>query len=308
MSEEKQSFASRELERLLNDLTPAEKTAGDDELDRALEDILGRPVRAANVFDPVPAVNESRVQSAAAPHRELSAQPEQPAAPVRTAVPDAALTETLRRQFAAAPAPAAPLPVKVSVSALSHKNAVPVLNKPVFLHKEGMTAAQKGTALHKFLQLADLAAARCSPETELARLVNGGYIAAADAAAIDRKVLIRFLQSPLVERMLAAPTLLREHEFISRIPAGLLADTAAPTLQGTDTVFLLGIADCILVHGDTAELVDYKTDHGKTPEQFLEAYATQLALYRDAVEKRLRVRVTRSVIYSFALGLEIEVP
>ena len=131
--------------------------------------------------------------------------------------------------------------------------------------------------------------------------------AAEDAASIDRRVLVRFLQSDLVARMLAAPTLLREYEFISRIPAGLLADETAGA-QRTDTVFLLGIADCILVHGDTAELVDYKTDHGKTPEQFLQAYATQLALYRDAIEKRLRVRVTRSVIYSFALGQEIEVP
>lgn len=228
-------------------------------------------------------------------------------APVRTAAPDPALTAALCRQFRTAPAPAAALPVKVSVSALSHKDHTPVLGKPVFLHKEGMTAAQKGTALHKFLQLADLTAARRDPAAELARLVNGGYIAAEDAASIDRRVLVRFLQSDLVARMLAAPTLLREYEFISRIPAGLLADETAGA-QRTDTVFLLGIADCILVHGDTAELVDYKTDHGKTPEQFLQAYATQLALYRDAIEKRLRVRVTRSVIYSFALGQEIEVP
>ncbi len=228
--------------------------------------------------------------------------------PQRTAAPDAALVTALCENFRSAPAPAQPLPVKVSVSALSHKNAAPVLSKPAFLHKEGMTAAQKGTALHKFLQLADLAAARQNPTAELARLVNGGYIAETDADAIDRNVLERFLQSELVARMLAAPTLLREYEFISRIPAGLLAEAAAPAAFGQDTVFLLGIADCILVYDGTAELVDYKTDHGKTPQQFLDAYATQLALYRDAVEKRLNVKVTRSVIYSFSLGQEIEVP
>ncbi len=229
------------------------------------------------------------------------------AAPVRTAAPDAALTAALRANFLTQPAAAPPLPVKVSVSALSHKNAAPVLGKPAFLHKEGLTAAQRGTALHKFLQLADLAAARRDVGGELTRLVTDGYLSADTAASIDRAVLERFLHSPLVERMLAAPTLLREYEFISRIPAGLLAD-GTPTAQNSDTVFLLGIADCVLVYDGIAELVDYKTDHGKTPAQFLQTYAAQLALYRDAIEKRLNVRVTRSVIYSFDLGQEIEVP
>lgn len=223
----------------------------------------------------------------------------------RTAAPDGELMVALRENFRRQPEVAAPVPVKVSVSALSHKNAAPVLGKPSFLLKEGMSAAQRGTALHKFLQLADLSAARRDAEAELARLVTGGYLAADAADAIDRRVLQRFLQSGLLERMLAAPTLLREYEFISRIPAGLLADAGAAA--GQESVFLLGIADCVLLYGDTAELVDYKTDHGKTPQQFLDAYATQLALYRDAIEKRLQVKVTRSVIYSFSLGQEIEV-
>ena len=241
---------------------------------------------------------------------ELCAAAEEPAkvcsAVLRTAQPDAELIAALQRNFAQQPAAAAPLPVKVSVSALSRKDAAPVLEKPSFLLKEGMTAAQRGTALHRFLQLADLAAARRDSKSELARLVDGGYIAPDAARAIDRQVLQRFLQSDLLARMLAAPALLREYEFISRIPAALTAQQ--PEAGAQDTVFLLGIADCVLLYGDTAELVDYKTDRGKTPQQFLDAYAAQLALYRDAIEKRLKVTVTRSVIYSFELGQEIEVP
>ncbi len=229
--------------------------------------------------------------------------------PLHTAAPDPALAAALAANFAAQPPAAPPLPVKVSVSALSHKNADPVLEKPAFLYKQGMSAAQKGTALHRFLQLADLAAARADLPAELDRLVQGGYIDPDQAAGIELPVLRRFLQSDLVQRMLSADALLREYEFISSIPASLLADLpAAAATAGDDAVFLLGIADCVAITDGQALLVDYKTDHGKTPQQFLQAYATQLSLYRDAIQKRLGVPVTRSVIYSFALGQEIEVP
>lgn len=241
----------------------------------------------------------------------VSAQPAEETVeemPCLTAVPDEALLTALRQNFAVRPAVPLPLPVKVSVSALSHHEAAPVLDKPAFLYKEGMTAAQRGTALHSFLQLADLKAARDNAEGELARLVGQGYLEAEAAAHIERSVLQRFLQSDLLTRMLNAETLLREYEFISRIPASVLPEAQTLPAAGTGTVFLLGIADCILLNGSTAELVDYKTDRGKTEAEFLQAYSMQLALYRDAIEKRLGVQVRRSVLYSFSLGREIEVP
>lgn len=243
----------------------------------------------------------------------FSVQPAAPLAlpederPLRTAALDAALAAALRENFAAQPAPAGALPVKVSVSALSHRTAEPVLDKPAFLYREGMTSAQRGTTLHRFLQLADLAAARQDLPRELERLTNEGYLEAEAAAQIDRPALQRFLHSALLQRMLSAQRLLREYEFISRIPAALTVEESGDTTAG-ETVFLLGIADCVLCNGTDAELVDYKTDRGKTPQQFLQAYAPQLSLYRQAIEKRLGVTVRRSVIYSFDLGREIEVP
>ena len=69
-----------------------------------------------------------------------------------------------------------------------------------------------------------------------------------------------------------------------------------------------GIADAVLINGGEAEIVDYKTDRGKSPRQLLDAYAKQLLLYKAAVEKRLGVSVKRCTIYSFALQREIDVP
>ena len=229
---------------------------------------------------------------------------------LHTAQPDAVLLDALRDNFRVRPPQPPALPVKVSVSALSHKNTRQTLEQPAFLYKEGMSAAQKGTALHRFLQLADLAAARRDAEAELTRMTQQGYLEPEQTAAVDRRALRRFLDSALVQRMLTAQQLLREYEFISRIPAAALAETedarTAPAPDGT--VYLLGIADCVILNGSEAELVDYKTDHGKTEQELLDAYAAQLRAYRTAVELRLGVQVRRSVIYSFALGKEIEVP
>ena len=116
-----------------------------------------------------------------------------------------------------------------------------------------------------------------------------------------------FLQSPLAARMREAKTLLREYDFITAVPAKFVDDTLPETFAH-QPVLVQGIADAVLVNGDTAEIVDYKTDRGKTPEQLLQAYAKQLLLYRAAVEKRLGVRVERCTIYSFSLGREIPVP
>ena len=41
-----------------------------------------------------------------------------------------------------------------------------------------------------------------------------------------------------------------------------------------------GIADAVLVNGGEAEIVDYKTDRGKTPAALVESYARQLRIYK----------------------------
>ena len=43
-------------------------------------------------------------------------------------------------------------------------------SRPAFLGKGGLTPAERGTALHQFLQFADWEAARVSPDAELRRL------------------------------------------------------------------------------------------------------------------------------------------
>ena len=85
-------------------------------------------------------------------------------------------------------------------------------------------------------------------------------------------LLAAFLSSPLLARMLSAQQLLREYAFLTSVSAKYVQPDIPPQFA-TRTVLVQGIADAVLVNGGEAEIVDYKTDRGKTPAALVESYA-----------------------------------
>ncbi|MBR1533590.1 MAG: hypothetical protein IJ639_04450, partial [Ruminococcus sp.] len=83
------------------------------------------------------------------------------------------------------------LPVKVAASVLAHqlteKSYDRYLNRPAFLSHEKLNSAEKGTALHTFMQFADFAAAREDIGAQLVRLTEGGYLTKVQADSVDRE-------------------------------------------------------------------------------------------------------------------------
>ncbi len=80
-----------------------------------------------------------------------------------------------------------------------------------------------------------------------------------------------------------------------------------------DDAVMQGIVDCLIQDGESYILLDYKSDQivttevGQTPADVLrERYATQLNLYQEALEAILHIRISRKVIYAFALGETID--
>ena len=233
-----------------------------------------------------------------------------PACPVHLpeAAPDEALACALREHFAwQYPNEALTrVPAKVSVTALTHEAAEPTLERPGFLYKEGLTAAEKGTALHAFLQHADLAAAAADPEGEARRQVEAKLLDESLYEKMDFSRLRQFFAGSLFARMQSAQKILREYEFITARPA---ADAAVDKTgdYGQAQVLVQGVADVILEFDDHLELVDYKTDRNKTPDQFIAAYRPQLLLYAAAIRRRFEKPLTKLTLYSFSLGREIDV-
>ena len=165
---------------------------------------------------------------------------------------------------------------------------------------------------HAFLQHADLELAARDLEAEARRQEQLGLIARENVENLDRPALERFFEGKLFRRIGQAEQALREYAFISAVPAAALAETDEEKARldpQADTVLIQGVADLVLVFDDHVEIVDYKTDHSKTADELLRAYAAQLRLYARAIGRRLAPKpVTRCTLYSFALGREVDVP
>ena len=250
------------------------------------------------------------------PAAEEAPAPEAPAA-------DPVLTEQLRQGFAwqYPAASLAAVPAKVSVTSIVHKREQTTLERPGFLSKDGLTAAEMGTALHAFLEHADfaaLAAAKASGTLDEAICAERDRQVAVQltppeiAEKLDVRRIRRFAESDAFARICAADAVLRELAFITALPASAVLaaqGSAAPEGEAAKaSVLVQGIADIVLVFPDHLELLDYKTDRRKTEADFLAAYRAQLNLYALAIDKRFAPKkVTYKGIYSLELGKLIEV-
>lgn len=199
------------------------------------------------------------------------------------------------------------VPAKVSVTALVHAATETTLQRPSFLYKEGLTAAERGTALHAFLQYADFAAAKRDVRAEARRQVELQLLLPELYDKMDFEKLEEFFAGPAFVRIERADRVLREFDFITSIPAAKAMPEDLRQDYGAARTLVQGVADLVLEFADHLEILDYKTDRGKTPQQFVAAYRPQLLMYAAAIGGRFKKPVTRLSLYSFDLGLEIGV-
>ncbi|MBQ8029723.1 MAG: helicase-exonuclease AddAB subunit AddA [Clostridia bacterium] len=178
-------------------------------------------------------------------------------------------------------------------------------SRPAFLSKDGLTAAQRGTATHNFMQFADYEKACQSVEEEIKRLTEKGFISETESKAIDAGAITEFFKSSLAKRILRSETVMREKKFTVRVPITQIY----PELQefSDETVVIQGIADCAFVENGKLVVVDYKTDHLYEEKQFIEKYKSQVEVYKEALTLCTDYEVEETYLYSFSLGKEIKV-
>ncbi len=179
-------------------------------------------------------------------------------------------------------------------------------SRPAFLGKGGLTPAERGTALHQFLQFADWTAAREAPQEELSRLRAARFLTDEQAAAVDLARVRRFFASPLASRIFASPRVLREYRFTAELPAGRVRQGLSPQ-DAARPVILQGVVDCAFEEDGALVVLDFKTDRVKTAQELLDRYGDQLALYRGALAQCTGLPVRECVLYSFHLGASIAV-
>ena len=179
-------------------------------------------------------------------------------------------------------------------------------SRPAFMSSGGLTPAQRGTATHKFMQFSNYAAARADIESELARLVDGGFLSEEEGKAVNISAAKRFFMSSLAERIFASDNVMREKKFAALFPAKFFY----PELTGEtaeEKIVVQGIADCVFVEDGELVIVDYKTDTGVDAEALLDRYSAQLGIYREALSQALGMPVKETLLYSFFMNSTVKV-
>ena len=177
-------------------------------------------------------------------------------------------------------------------------------SRPESLSRHGMTPAERGTCLHKFMQYADFSLAEHDPEAEKQRLVDRGFLLPDEAEVIDPEQVRAFFASTIAGRMKKSPRVLREQKFAILLPAGQFDETLSGA-DASEEVLIQGIIDCAFEEEGSMVLLDYKTDRVKNGDELAQRYRDQLDLYKAALEETLGMPVRDVSLYSFHLGQEI---
>ena len=181
----------------------------------------------------------------------------------------------------------------------AHYHRAVLFEKPKFLQETtGLTAAEKGTAVHAVMQYIDFrtpATAEAVAE-EVERLRQRRLLTSQQAVAVDCTMVAAFLASPLAERIRGAEKVWREYRF------ALLTDAALydPAVTGEE-LLLQGVVDCAFQTPDGLVVVDFKTDR-ITPQQQAqraERYRPQLEAYALALGQVLQQKVSEKLLYFF---------
>ncbi len=189
------------------------------------------------------------------------------------------------------------IPSKIAVTELVHgdREQFAFKSRPRFMSKAGLTPAERGTALHKFMQFADFNAAESDVEAEVNRLYEYEFISEQEADSIDRELLKKFFKSNIYGRIKSSPKVMREYKFMVNYP-----------YLGQKTI-IQGIADCLFEEDGNIVIIDFKTDNVRDVAELRDRYSQQLAIYKTAISEIFNKTVSECVIYSVKLGQEIDV-
>ena len=196
------------------------------------------------------------------------------------------------------------IPSKISASELSHKLSEKVFERimdtPAFMSESTLTPAQRGTALHAFMQFCDFVSARQDINAEIERLKDKGYISSLQADSIDKEKASRFINSELITRALNSEKVFKEYRFAIKVKASRVSEDINENYD--DEIILQGAVDLAFVENGELVIVDYKTDRVKDTNVLYSIYHNQLKIYKEAMEQCTDYKVKECMIYSIHNG------
>jgi ATP-dependent helicase/nuclease subunit A len=196
-------------------------------------------------------------------------------------------------------------PSKKSVSSLSQKAGE---NKSIneqkekkvlemeSIHQGILTGAQRGTALHIFMQHADFSKTQISDiEQQKDAFVLNHLLTTDEASSLPVEKIQVMLNSPLFERVRKSSCVYKEKNFTFK------TDSASLGLPCGETVLIQGTIDCCFLEDNEFILIDYKTDRKITSEK-IEKYTKQMDYYATALRKITHKSVKQRYLYFLLEG------
>lgn len=190
------------------------------------------------------------------------------------------------------------------------------VRKPKFLSEDkGLTAAEKGTAVHFVMQHLDLSRVYTPDliEEQIKTMVSDELLREEEAKAVNKFKVWKFFKSDIGLKLLDCykdnNLLQRELPFVTHIPADKLSSEGLPDTYKEEVVRLQGIIDCFFEHEGQVILLDYKTDYVEegNEEKIMDRYRVQMDYYSEALEKILGRKVHARYLYLFHLDKAIQV-
>lgn len=169
------------------------------------------------------------------------------------------------------------------------------------LRRGGLTAAERGSAVHRFLQKADWT--DCGNEAQvkaqLERMCGDGLMSREEADAVDPQMILSFLRSPWGKKAMSSRAV-REYEFAALF-------SPAELRLGDDTeqeILMNGIIDLLIFEDDGLTIVDFKTDSilPGSEEKAAERHRLQLEIYASAAEKIFCLPVREKIVFFLKTG------
>ncbi len=196
---------------------------------------------------------------------------------------------------------------KVTASSLENtgrKKEYFAKRKPDFLNT-AFTGADRGNAIHKFLELCDFKAAFETPDDEKNRLLNNGSMSEKELEVLDGETIRAFFSNDVGQRLLNAETIYKEYEFAFLKKAGELYENISSTAAEEDVV-VQGKLDCAFIENGQFVIIDYKTDNITDEDVYKTIYSPQLKIYCEALNQCTGLTVKACYIYSFKMKKFIE--
>lgn len=186
-----------------------------------------------------------------------------------------------------------------------------LIKKPMFLEEtKGLTAAERGTALHSVMQHLNLKNVLTKEEIkkQMDEMVYNEIITEEQSRSVNLAKITEFFKSSLGIRMLKAENIRREMLFHIELKSTDIYKELPKDVYEKDTIMLQGAIDCYFEEEDDVILVDYKTDYvtEENIEEIKERYRMQIEYYSEALRRMTKKKVKERYIYLFGNGMIIK--